>query len=354
MNSIGFFIHKELLHIKRDPLTLAILIAMPLVLVTLFGYAIRMEFNHTPFVVYDQAQTVESRQIVQKMDANAYFDFQKMVKSPEELHSVIRKGKARMGLILRLADGRSGAVDTHVIADATNPSEATSVTQYAKQVLGNSSEVGVKPVVRLLFNPLMESAYNFVPGVMGMILLLICTLMTSVCVVREKEQGSMEILLVSPIRPLNIIVAKMIPYMLIGTINIFTVLGVSYFLLGVPIHGSFILLMLFTFLYIIVSLLLGVFISTVVNSQQAAMMISVVGLMLPTMLLSGMVFPIENMPVILQSISLLLPARWYIDSLRLIMIEGVGWNMVWLDGLILMVMAVMLVVMSVKRFKIRL
>ena len=210
----------------------------------------------------------------------------------------------------------------------------------------------VVPNVKLLYNPQMKSAYNFVPGVMGLILMLICAMMTSISIVREKETGTMEILLVSPVKPLFIILAKAVPYFVLSFVNLTTILLLSVY--DVPVAGSLFWLIMVSLLFIFVSLSLGLLISTVTRTQVAAMLASGLVLMMPTMLLSGMIFPIESMPLVLQLISDILPARWYIQAVRKLMIEGVDISFVWSEVSILALMAVLLITISFKKFKNRL
>ena len=208
--------------------------------------------------------------------------------------------------------------------------------------------------VKLLYNPQMKSAYNFVPGVMGLILMLICAMMTSISIVREKETGTMEVLLVSPVKPLFIIFAKAVPYFVLSFVNLITILLLSVYVLHVPVAGSLFWLVAVSLLFIFVSLALGLLISTVTRTQVAAMLVSGLMLMMPTMLLSGMIFPIESMPAILQGISTVIPARWYIQAVRKLMIEGVDISLVLTEIGILTVMAVLLITVSFKKFKNRL
>ena len=212
----------------------------------------------------------------------------------------------------------------------------------------------IVPQVKLLYNPQMKSAYNFVPGVMGLILMMICAMMTSISIVREKETGTMEVLLVSPVKPLFIILAKAVPYFVLSFVNLITILLLSVYVLHVPVAGSLFWLVVVSLLFIFVSLALGLLISTVTHTQVAAMLVSGLMLMMPTMLLSGMIFPVESMPVILQSISTVIPARWYIQAVRKLMIEGVDISLVLTEIGILAVMAVLLITVSFKKFKNRL
>ena len=206
-------------------------------------------------------------------------------------------------------------------------------------------------MTKMLYNPQMKSAYNFVPGVMGLILMLVCAMMTSVSVVREKEYGTMEVLLVSPVSPLFVVVAKAVPYIVLSLVNLATILLLSVFVLGVPIAGSFAALVLVSLLFIVVSLSLGLFISTVTNTQLTALLVSAVVLMIPTLLLSGIIFPVESMPLPLQIISCIIPARWFVEIVRRIMIEGAPVIYLYKEILILFFMAVLLIIVTVKKFK---
>ena len=285
-----------------------------------------------------------------------------------------------LNLTLKGESGKvKGESEIQLLVDATDPNEATQLSAYATQIAVESGKLkvesenansnakqlspfifhlstgkGIVPTISLLYNPQMKGAYNFVPGVMGLILILICAMMTSVGIVKEKEIGTMEVLLVSPMKPVYIILAKATPYLLLSLVNIATILALSYFLLDVPINGSLPLLVCVSVLYALVALCLGLLISTIADTQQAAMLISAVVLMLPIILLSGMMFPIENMPVILQVISNIVPAKWYIIAVKDIMIKGLGFGSVLQEVGVLVLMAVVLIGLSVKRFKIRL
>jgi ABC-2 type transport system permease protein len=257
----------------------------------------------------------------------------------------------------------TGEAEVQIISDATDPNMATMQAGYAANIISMTGQEmlppGVRtsaivPQVKLLYNPQMKSAYNFVPGVMGLILMMICAMMTSISIVREKETGTMEVLLVSPVKPLFIILAKAVPYFVLSFVNLITILLLSVYVLHVPVAGSLFWLVVVSLLFIFVSLALGLLISTVTHTQVAAMLVSGLMLMMPTMLLSGMIFPVESMPVILQSISTVIPARWYIQAVRKLMIEGVDISLVLTEIGILAVMAVLLITVSFKKFKNRL
>lgn len=354
------FVRKEFLHIFRDKRTMMILLAMPVILIILFGYAITTEIKRAPIAVLDQSRDEATTQITDRLDASEYFDLYTTVSTNEELQSLFKQGKIRLGIVFPSQFASSPDASVQILADATDPNEATQLTAYATAILMDTPHrvegqgVGVAPVVHLLYNPMMKGAYNFVPGVMGLILILICAMMTSVGIVKEKEMGTMEVLLVSPLKPIYIILAKAIPYLLLSMVNIATILLLSYFLLEVPVNGSLLLLIAVSILYALVSLCLGLLISTVADTQQAAMLISGMALMLPVMLLSGMLFPIENMPSILQWMSNIVPAKWYIIAVRDIMIKGLGAASILQEIGILALMVVVLVGVSVKRFKVRL
>lgn len=354
---------KEFYHIFRDSRTTIIMLVIPIVLVVLFGYAISTEIKSTRLVVLDHSRDYLTQRITDRLAANEYFEFYKQAADYSEVEELFRQDKIRIAVIF--PPGFAGNIGTgsevQLLIDASAPNEATALIAYATSIINTElskgttlSSSGIVPVVRLLYNPQMKDAYNFVPGVMGMILILICSIMTSVGIVREKEYGSMEVLLVSPLKPIYIILAKAAPYLLISLVNILTILGLAYFLLDVPIRGSLLLIILLSLLYALVALCLGLFVSTIANTQKAAMLICGMVLMLPVILLSGMMFPIENMPWILQFISNAIPARWYIVALRDVMIKGLGVMDILPEISILLSMVVGLIALSVKRFKIRL
>lgn len=356
------FVRKEFIHIFRDKRTMMILLLMPVVLIILFGYAITTEIKRVPIAILDQSRNEVTQKMISHFVASEYFELYKMIDNVEEGRALFRQGKVRMVLIVERGKVK-GESEIQLLVDATDPNEATQLSAYATQIAVEqlspftfhlSTGKGIVPVISLLYNPQLRGAYNFVPGVMGLILILICAMMTSVGIVKEKEIGTMEVLLVSPLKPVYIILAKATPYLLLSLVNIATILALSYFLLDVPINGSLLLLVGVSVLYALVALCLGLLISTIADTQQAAMLISAVVLMLPVILLSGMVFPIENMPEILQVISNIVPAKWYIIAVKDIMIKGLGLGSVLQEIGILSLMVVVLIGLSVKRFKIRL
>lgn len=367
MKTFLAFVRKEFYHIFRDKQTILILLLMPIVQILLFGYAITTEVKNTSIAVLDTAKDEYSRNIIKELSHNPYFKVEQELENPSQISATFKKGKVKMLLVFPEKFGEqiidAGTAKMQLIADASDPNEANivsgyiqqSVAQYAQTLsMDKSSPMLIIPEVSMLYNPQLKSAYNFVPGVMGLILMLVCTLMTSVSIVREKELGTMEVLLVSPLKPLYIILAKAIPYLVLSFVNVLTIILLSVFVLGVPVEGSLALLFGVSTIYILVSLALGILISTVSSTQQIAMIISLVGLMLPTILLSGLMFPIENTPLPLQILSNIVPARWYIEMVKIIMVKGLGFAFIWKELLILVGMAIILLGLSVKRFKVRL
>lgn len=360
------FVKKEFYHIFRDKRTMLILLGMPVVQIILFGFAISTEVKNVRVAVLDPSNDVVTRKIIDRLDASEYFTVIARFHSPQEMEAAFLKSEIDMAVVFseRFMDGLyAGDARVQLIVDATDPNMSTSQVNYATGIVSmigqemlppNVSAASLTPDVKLLYNPQMKSAYHFVPGVMGLILMLICAMMTSISIVREKETGTMEVLLVSPVKPLFIILAKAVPYFVLSFVNLITILLLSVFVLDVPVVGSLFWLITVSLLFIFVSLALGLLISSVTQTQVAAMLVSGLMLMMPTMLLSGMIFPIESMPVILQWISDILPARWYIQAVRKLMIEGVPVILVCKEIGILLLMATVLITVSFKKFKYRL
>lgn len=367
MKQLLSFIRKEFYHILRDKTTMMILLLMPIIQIILFGFALTTEVKDTQVAVLVPTNDEASSRIIHKLNASAYFDVVARIHTTDEIQPVFRDAKAKLVVVFEDHFGEklrhNGTAHIQLLADATDPNAATSFTFYASNIINsyqqelmgeNKNPYQITPEVKMLFNPQMKSSFNFVPGVLGMIMLLICAMMTSIAIVREKEMGTMEILLVSPMKPIYIILSKITPYFVLSCVNFATIMLLSVFVLGVPIAGSFMSLVAVSLLYIFVSLSFGLLVSTITNSQQAAMLVSGMGLMIPVMLLSGMMFPIENMPLPLQWLSYIVPARWYIAAVKAIMIEGLGITSVLKEVGILCLMGTILVTISLKKFKVRL
>lgn len=361
MKQFWAFIKIEFFHIFRDRRTMLILLGMPVLQIILFGFAITTELNHSRVAVLDPSKDAVTTRITERIDENRYFSVVKELSSASDIETVFRHDEADIVVAFTPdfdANLSTGEAGIQLVVDATDPNTGNMMAGYVQGIVGQALQSGTQssPIVQthLLFNPQMKSAYNFVPGVMGLILMLICAMMTSISIVREKETGTMEVLLVSPIWPIFIILAKAVPYLVLSCVNLATILLLSVYVLHVPVEGSLWTLSFLSLLLIAVALSLGLLISCVVQNQVAAMIVSGMGLMMPVMLLSGMIFPIESMPAVLQWISNIIPARWYIQAVKKVMIEGLGMAAVWHEALILSGMAALLIGLSLKKFKERL
>ena len=355
------FIQKEFFHILRDKRTMLILLVMPVVMILIFGFAISTEIRNINVVIVSPNQSESVRQIVEKIEANEYFSVVGTLPSPHQIDRAMRSDRADIALVFDANFEQNASIQ--LVIDASNPMVATAEMFYLSGIMHayftNKLQSILPPQsistnVRMLYNPQMKSSYNFVPGIMGLIFILICAMMTSVSIVREKEVGTMEVLLASPVKPLHIIFAKMIPYFVISCVNLATILLLAYFVLEIPMVGSLFWLCTLSIIYIVLALALGLLISTVVTSQVAAMFGSLLGLMLPVLLLSGMMFPIENMPIPLQVLSNVIPARWYIAAVRKLMIEGLAVSYITKELFILLGMTLFLIIIALKKFKNRL
>lgn len=367
MRQLLSFVLKEFRHILRDPPTMAIVLGLPIVMLVMFGFAITTEVKNIRFAVHDPAGDAATRALAIRLGANESFHFVRALSQPSDIDEAFQRGEVALVVAFsdrfqkRLARGETARIA--LIADGSDPNTARTITQYATSIIGAwASEQAqgtalpfrIEPVVKLLYNPRMKSAYNFVPGVMGMILILVCAMMTSISIAREKELGTMEVLLASPLNPVKILLAKTVPYFALSAIDLTTILLLSVHVLGVPIVGSVWLLILLSVVFILLALCLGLLISSVVRSQVAALLISGMAMIMPVMMLSGMMFPIESMPVVLQWISHLVPARCYIVAVKKVMIKGLGLSAVGKELAILCAMTVVLFVASVKKHKARL
>ncbi len=367
MKQLFTFIRKEFYHVFRDQKTLLMLFGLPIAQIILFGFALTNEIKNAKIVIIDYAKDRASAQIIERIEASKYFEVDKTLISHREMEAAFKEGKIKMALIFpenfnyNLLHTNSNQIQ--LIADASDINTATTLTNYMSSIImeyqnelmkENLVTMTIVPEVRMLYNPQLKGEHTFVPGMMAMIMLLICVMMTSISIVREKEMGTMEILLVSPFQPLMVILSKFVPYILISLVNVTSILLLSWLFLDLPVKGSILLLYSESFLFIITSLALGLFISINAKSQQSAMFISLGLTMLPTLLLSGFMFPIENMPLPLQIISNIIPSKWYYIIVRSIMIKGSTFVAIWRETLILGVMTLFILIISLKRFKIRL
>ena len=340
------FVGKEFNHILRDTRTLMVLLVMPVVMIVLFGFALSTEIKDVKVVVLDPSNDAATTRIINEIDASEYFTVTSSANSEEGILQAFQNNTADIALVFednfyhRAVHDGDGSIQ--VIVDGSNTNVGSMAVFYVSSIVSSfqkelaqeasmsgtdgavSAPVRIHTSTRMMYNPQMKSAFNFVPGVMGMILMLICAMMTSVSIVREKERGTMEVLLVSPVKPFSVILAKAIPYFVVSALILAIVLCLSVFLIKVPISGSLLWVVLVSLVFILVSLSIGILISTLVSQQEVAILISGMVLMLPTMLLSGMLFPIESMPRVLQWVSYCVPAKWYIEAIRVMMIQGLG------------------------------
>lgn len=360
------FVKKEFLHIFRDTRTLVVLFGMPIAQLLLFGYAITTEVSNAKIAVFDPAPNQYSRQLTNKLTSSGFFLLAENVNSKQEIAHVFEASKAKLVVVYPLDfedKVQRGEATIQLIADGSDPNLASILTNSATAIIMKwavskmPTSVQIETInteVKWHYNPTLDSASLFVPGVVTVILMLVSAMLTSISITREKELGTIEILLVSPLPPGLIIIGKVVPFIILSLLNTVIILGVAQLIFGVPVNGSIALLLAESMLFILSALALGVLISTVANTQQTALMLSLFGLMLPTMLLSGFIFPINNMPLPLQIISNIIPAKWFLVIIKSIMLKGVGIAYFWKETLVLVGMTVFFIGVSIKKFKIRL
>ena len=345
------FVIKETKHILRDRRTMLILFGMPVVLMLLFGFAISTDVKDVRTVVVTSQTDHRTQAAVERLAQSEYFTITQTARTPQEAERIIRSQKADMAVVF--ANGfasRKGGVQ--FIVDGSDPNMAQQWTNYAQQVILNPQSSLVN--MRMLYNPQMKSAYNFVPAIMGMLLMLVCAMMTSISIVREKEKGTMELLLVSPVRPLMVIIAKAVPYLVLAFCILITILLMARYVLDVPLQGSVLWILFVSAIYILLALALGLLISNIAQTQLVALLMSAMVLLMPVIMLSGMIFPVESMPQVLQWIAAVVPPRYYIDAMRKLMIMGVGIGEVMKEVAVLSIMAAVLLAVSLKMFNTRL
>ena len=368
MKEFRKFITKEFLHIFRDRRTILIVLIMPIVQIVLFGFAVSTDINNARVDIVGDMRDRLVMQIAERMDNNRYLQVESRYESPVEVGGRFRRSEVDVAVCFEKDFEKkltkNGRAAVKIIGDASDPNSAQVIVNYVTGVINDVveeingqdgvSSSGRMPTVEYVYNPAMKSSYNFVPGVMSLILMLICSMMTAISIVREKENGTLELLLVSPIRPAWIIISKAVPYLVLSVVNLVTIFLLSRYVIDVPVRGSMLLIALVSLIFIFASLSLGLLISTVASTQRVALLISGMGMMMPTMIFSGVIFPCESMPVVLQWVSDIIPAKWYIIMIKKVMIEGVGLEYIVKELVILSSMAVFLFVTSVKLFKTRL
>lgn len=345
------FIIKEAKHIVRDKRTMLILFGMPIIMMLLFGYAVRNDVRNVRTVIVMSNTDYITQQAVDRLSASEYFTITQVVATPIEAEQAIRDQKADLAIVFG-KDYASGHSGLQIIVDGADPNMAQQWTQYANAVITNPNNGLVN--TKLLYNPQMKSAYNFVPAIMGTLLMLVCAMMTSISIVREKERGTMEVLLVSPVRPILIIIAKVIPYLVLAFIILIVILLMANSLLGVPLQGSVFWIFVISTIYILLALSLGLLVSNIAKTQLVALLLSAMVLLMPIVMLSGMFFPIESMPKVLQYVSAIIPTRYYTSAMRKLMIMGVGVRQVMHEMIVLICMLIGLLGLSLAMFNKRL
>lgn len=365
LSSFIAFVRKEVYHILRDTRTLIILFGMPVALVLIFGYTVTNEFKDASIAVLDESKDELSLKLVEHLTASGHFQLVALPENAEALEDAFRAGKVKLGIVIppqfEQQFYRDRSVKVQLITDATEPNYATTLTSYANQMIqsfqqkyggGSPPPYPIRVDTQLYYNPELIGAYNFIPGVVALILMLICAMMTSLTIAKEKETGTMDLLLVSPLPPLLIILGKVTPYVVLSFVDALIVFAMGYAIFDVPVLGSLALLLILSVLYLTVALALGVLISTRAETQQVAMMMSLFTLLLPTMLLSGFIFPIASMPYVLQKISMVIPAKYFILIEKAIMLKGAGWDAIAHPAMILTLMMFVLLMAAWKNFKI--
>lgn len=347
MKQFTAFVMKEAKHILRDKRTMLILFGMPIVLMFIFGFAITTDVKNVRTVVVTANADYQTQRAVERLAQSEYFIITQTVATPQEAEQLIRSQKADMAVVF--ANQHSGV---QLIVDGSDPNMAQQWATYAQQTMANYQLSNINS--KMLYNPQMRSAYNFVPAIMGMLLMLVCAMMTSISIVREKERGTMEVLLVSPVRPLMVIVAKAVPYLVLAFAILITILLMARFVLDVPLAGSLFWILAVSTLYILLALSLGLLISNVAKTQLVALLLSAMVLLMPVVMLSGMLFPVESMPRVLQWIAAVVPPRYYIQAMRKLMIMGVGIGDVAQEVGVLALMTVVLLTVALKKFNVRL
>jgi len=361
------FVRKEFYHIFRDKRTMLILFGMPVVQLLLFGYAIKNELKEAHIAVLDHSRDELTTRIINKITSSGYFILSKNLESNKEIEDVFQKGKIKEVIVFEQDFSKKllkeGKANVQLVADGSNPNLANLVTNYTSGILrnfmqeyntGQTGGLQINSSVRMLYNEELKDVFMFVPGIMAMILMLLSAMMTSISIAREKELGTMEVLLVSPLQPLQIILGKVAPYVALSFINAIVIVLIGFFVFGMPVVGSLSLLMLESLLFILLALSLGILISTLSANQQQAMLMSMFALLLPTILLSGFIFPIENMPWPLRWLSTLMPPKYFITIIKNIMLKGTGLLYIWKETLVLIAMTAVFIAISVKKFKVRL
>lgn len=366
MKTLFAFIIKESKHIFRDYRTLAILFVMPIAQLLIFGYVITMDISNAKIGVLDKANEYASHQLINQLTSSGYFTVAEQLNSEKEIEQAFRRGDFRMAVIIEKGFGNNlgkpSGSHIQLLADASDANAAQMLVNYASSIVSDfgfremrgAKGLPIETEVRMFFNPSLKGVYMSIPGIMAMVLILVSAMMTSLSITREKELGSMEVLLISPLKPMQIILGKVAPYVVLSLVNTISIIVLGVFVFKVPIGGSLFWLFIINFTYILLALSLGIFISSIANSQMVAMFISLMGLMLPTIILSGFIFPIASMPKALQIFSSIMPARWYIEAMKSVMFKSGTFIYIWRELIVLIAFFFLFLGLSIRNFKIRL
>ncbi|MDA3832014.1 MAG: ABC transporter permease [Spirochaetales bacterium] len=367
MRILWAFIKKESRHILRDYRTIMVLFLMPVAQILIFGFVVTTEVQNACIGIWDQAKDNASLQLVQKLESSGYFRVERYFRNRQEIDAAFSGGDIALAMVIEPDFGsklmQTGGTSIQLLADASDANTAQILVNYSTAVIRDFEqeqsrlsprEMPPQVTVRMLYNPYLKGVYMTIPGTMAMVLILISAMMTSISITREKEKGSMEVLLISPLQPYQIILGKVAPYVVLSMINAITIVAMGVFVFNMPVVGSWFWLFVINLLYILLSLALGIFISTLARNQMVAMFASIFGLLLPTILLSGFIFPIENMPVVLQTLSRLIPPRYYVQAVKTVMIQGGGLAYMWQEMLVMSGFLTLFLALSIWKFKVRL
>lgn len=357
---------KELRHLVRDRQTFIILLLLPLAQLLLFGFAVRTDIDEVRVAIVSPSPQIATATLRHRFAYSGRFVLLPPVSRRAEVEALFRGGNADVAVYLepQFDERLRGPLPARVlvVTDASDPNTSTTMQNYALAVLRDwqrelgtgRGSVRIDTRVRMRFNPTLESVNLFVPGLIALILTLVTSLMSALSLAREKERGTMELLLVSPLRPWQIIVGKVVPYLGLALVNVVSVLLAARVVFQVPFSGSYALLLVASILFSMVSLALGVLIAALTTSQLAATLAALGGTMLPSTMLSGLIFPIDSMPVVLQWITAVVPARWFVEIIRGVMLKGVGAEVLWLPLMVLGIMLVVLLLAAIRRTPVRL
>jgi len=362
MTTFQAFVLKETRHILRDRQTLTVLLMLPVAMVLLFGYAIRTDVEDVRVLVVDASRDARSEDLTRAIASTTALRLVEVATGIPEVEPALRAGRANVALVIGPGFARQlerGTAEVLVVSDGANTNYAATAEAYVRNVVqqwaaahGAGAPV-IRTSVRMRFNPTLESQNLFVPGLLAFVLTLVSALMTAISIAKEKETGTMEVLLVSPLRPLQIVVGKVAPYLVLAFVNALTALGLAVAVFRVPIRGSLALLLAASLVYVLVSLALGVLISSKSPDQRTAMMATLLGLLIPTLALTGFIFPIASMPSWLQPVTNVVPATWFIQITRGVMLKGVGLEVLWKEVAVLCGMAVALLAAGARSFNYR-